>query len=152
MNNIPPPHREAGFTLAELLVVMVVLSLLAAAMAPQIMGRLNKSKIRAAKLQLETVATSVDLFQLDVGRVPTPQEGLKSLIQKPPNLKNWDGPYVRSAQTLIDPWDRPFIYNGNFGNLPYQLTTLGADGSPGGDGENADLSFPNYDIPANFGN
>lgn len=143
--------NDDGFTLTELLVVMVVLSLLAAAMAPQVMGRLNKSKVRAAKIQLETLATSVDLFQLDMGRVPSTQEGLKSLIQRPDNATLWDGPYVRSGQSLIDPWKRTYIYASSTGDLPYTITTLGADGLKGGTGDNADHSFPNYTIPDDLG-
>lgn len=132
--------RQAGFTLTELLVVMVVLSLLAAAITPQVMGRLDRSKARAADLQLQTLSASLDMFKIDTGRYPTTQEGLSSLLSPTPSMERWDGPYVKSARSIIDPWDNPFEYQA--AGSRYTIITFGADGVVGGDGHDADRSFP----------
>ena len=136
------PRRDTtlGFTLTELLVVMVILSLLAAAITPQVMGRLDKSKVRAARLQMDTLSASLDLYKLDTGRYPSEAEGLAALLEAPAGTDGWDGPYVRSNRSVIDPWQRPYLYAPD--GRSYQITTLGADGAEGGDGYDTDLSFP----------
>lgn len=141
---------DNGFTLMELLVVMVVLSLIAAAVTPQVMGRLDRSKVRAAKIQMETLSASVDMFRIDTGRYPTEQEGLKSLITQPADVNVWDGPYVRTGQSVVDPWDRLFIYK-KTSNGKYILSTFGADGASGGEGFDTDLSYPDFTIPGSRG-
>tara|TARA_R110002049_G_scaffold193364_1_gene362204 strand:+ start:5448 stop:5903 length:456 start_codon:yes stop_codon:yes gene_type:complete len=137
--------RDRGFTLTELLVVMVILSLLAAAITPQVMGRLDKSKVRAAKLQINTLAASLDLFKIDTGRYPTAQEGLKALIEKPAAIESWDGPYVRSGASLTDPWEREFIYDAASASA-FRLVTYGADGKEGGAKYDSDIVWPDYTL------
>lgn len=129
-----------GFTLTELLVVMVILSLLAAAITPQVMGRLDKSKVRAARLQMDTLSASLDLYKLDTGHYPSDAEGLGALLAAPAGTDNWDGPYVRSNRSVIDPWQRPYLYRPD--GSSYRIVTLGADGAEGGEDYDADLSFP----------
>tara|TARA_R110002049_G_scaffold32139_3_gene107535 strand:+ start:3878 stop:4336 length:459 start_codon:yes stop_codon:yes gene_type:complete len=137
---------DAGFTLTELLVVMVILSLLAAAVTPQVMGRLDRSKVRAAKLQINTLAASLDLFKIDTGRYPSEQEGLKALIEKPASIETWDGPYVRSGASLTDPWQREFIYRSASGTKDFVLVTFGADGKEGGKKYDSDIVWPDYTL------
>jgi general secretion pathway protein G len=132
--------KSLGFTLTELLVVMVILSLLAAAITPQVMGRLDKSKVRAARLQMDTLSASLDLFKLDTGRYPTEVEGLTALMEAPAGTDAWDGPYVRSNRSIIDPWQRPYLYKPD--GRTYRIVTLGADGAEGGEGYDRDLAFP----------
>lgn len=131
--------REAGFTLVELLVVLVILGLIAGFVAPQVMQYLGSSKAKAARIQVERISTVLDLFNLDVGRYPSTAEGLQALVSRPEQLETWNGPYVRKADSLIDPWGKPYIYASPGQNGMFDLYSLGADGRPGGGGENADV-------------
>jgi general secretion pathway protein G len=133
------PHRSAGFTLIELMIVLFILGLLAALVAPRLMGRVGKAKQKTAQTQIQMLATTLDLYHLDVGRYPTEEEGLKSLYAKPENLPAWSGPYLDKAVPK-DPWGRDYIYKCPGEHGPYDLSSLGADGQPGGEGENADLT------------
>ncbi len=130
----------AGFTLLEILVVLVILGLLAAVVAgPQVFRQLGAAKSEAAKLQLERVGGSLDLFRLDVGRYPAQQEGLRALVEPPTGVGRWNGPYLKKQESLIDPWGRPFGYRYPGQHGEYDLWSLGADGTEGGDGENRDV-------------
>lgn len=142
-------HRrsEAGYTLTELLVVLLILGLIAASIAPQVMGRLDSSKVRSAALQLETLGASVDLFRIDVGRYPTSDEGLTVLVTRPENADIWDGPYIRTTKNLIDPWGAPVVYKAPDQSGTFQLISYGADNAAGGDGDNGDMIFPDYSMP-----
>ncbi len=136
----PPARPEAGYTLTELLVVIVVLALIAAAVTPQILGRFNTAKTRTAQLQANTLAAAMDDFFIDVGRYPSPEEGIDALLQAPDGLGSWNGPYVRSAKTLIDPWDRKYLVGAPAAaNQPAPIVSLGADGQEGGEGPDADV-------------
>ena len=131
---------ERGFTLMEMLVVLVVIGLIAAVAVPQVMQLLGSAKSKAAKIQLETLNQSLALYQIDVGEYPAQEPGLAALWQAPPEKPGWAGPYVRREKQLVDPWGRPFIYRAPGTDRPYDLITLGADGAEGGTGEDADLS------------
>ena len=131
-------QRSSGFTLIELLVVLLILGLLAALVAPRFLGRVGKSKVQAAQAQVQLLATSLDLYFLDVGRYPTQEEGLKALWEKPENEPLWSGPYL-NMQIPKDPWGRDYIYKSPGEHGPYDLQSLGADGSQGGEGENQDI-------------
>ena len=133
------PHRNAGFTLIELMIVLFILGLLAALVAPRLMGRVGKAKQKTAQAQIQMLATALDLYHLDVGRYPTDEEGLKSLYAKPESLSSWSGPYLDKA-TPKDPWARDYVYKCPGEHGPYDLYSLGADGQPGGEGENADIT------------
>ncbi len=139
-NRAIPGDGEAGYTLTELLVVIVVLALIAAAVTPQILGRFNTAKTRTAQLHVDTLAAALDDFFIDVGRYPTPEEGIEALLTIPEGVKGWNGPYVRSAKTLIDPWGRRFLISPSAtANAPPAIVTLGADGAEGGEGADADI-------------
>jgi general secretion pathway protein G len=136
-------HRRsaAGYTLTELLVVIVVLSLVAAAITPQILSRFNTAKVRTAKLHADTLAAALDDFFVDVGRYPTTEEGVAALLAAPPSAPGWNGPYVRSARSLVDPWGRAFVIApAPAPAQPPMIKSLGADGAEGGEGINADIT------------
>ena len=135
-------RSEAGYTLTELLVVLLILGLITAAITPQVIGRLDSSKVKAAKLQADMLAASADLFYVDLGRYPTREEGLQALLVQPEGLEGWQGPYVRGPDNLIDPWSNQFAYEPPGEGLPARVTSYGSDGAKGGDGQAADLTFP----------
>jgi len=126
-----------GFTLVELLVVMVILGLLAAFVGPDLFKHIGTSKQQAAKTQIEMFGTVLDSFRLSVGRYPTTSEGLQALRTNP-GIDHWDGPYLRK-DVPMDPWGRPYIYNCPGQHGDYDLISYGADGQEGGEGENADV-------------
>ena len=129
---------ERGFTLVELLVVMVILGLLAALVVPAYLGRERKARSQAARTQIELLGTALDTFRLDVGRYPNSQEGLNAL-QEGRGIPGWDGPYLKKGVPQ-DPWGRPFLYVSPGEHGEYDLFTYGADGAPGGDGDARDLA------------
>jgi general secretion pathway protein G len=136
----PKRRSDSGYTLTELLVVIVVLALIAAAVTPQILGRFNTAKSKTAQLQTNTLAAALDDFFIDVGRYPTPEEGVDALLAAPNGLSAWNGPYVRSAKTLMDPWDRKYLITApTANNQPPPVTSLGADGREGGEGPDIDV-------------
>ena len=131
---------ESGFTLIEMMVVMVIIGLLVALVGPNFIRQGEKAKVKAARAQVEMLGTALDTFRLDVGRYPTSQEGLAALRQRPFGLDRWDGPYLKK-ETPRDPWDRPYLYRApGEGGRPYDLLSYGADGGPGGDGDNRDIT------------
>jgi general secretion pathway protein G len=130
--------REGGFTLMEMLVVLVLIGLIAAVAIPQVSRLMGSAKGKAARIQMETLSQSLTFYQLDNGEFPTGEQGLGALWQRPGDLPTWNGPYVRQEQQLSDPWGRPFRYE--MENGAFRLVTLGADGQEGGTGEDADLS------------
>ena len=131
--------NNKGFTLIELLVVMIIIGLLASLVAPKLFNKLESSKRKTAKAQIQMIETALDAFRLDVGRYPTTQEGLKVLWKNPGNIKNWDGPYLPKP-VKEDPWGNPYVYKSPGEHGPYDLYSLGADGKPGGTGDNADIT------------
>lgn len=134
--------NEAGYTLTELLVVLVILGFIAAAITPQVIGRLDSSKVKAAKLQLDSLSASLDLYKIDTGHYPGKDEGLDALLYKPEQADIWNGPYVRGKKNLIDPWGASYIYLPPEDGATYRLVTLGADGIEGGSDLNQDLFVP----------
>jgi len=130
--------REKGFTLIELLIVMVILGLLTALVAPRLINKIGKSKVKAAKAQIEMFSTALDAFKLDVGRYPTTQEGLKALIENP-GVEGWDGPYLKKKKIPKDPWGHDYVYRCPGEHGDYDIISYGADGQPGGEGENKDI-------------
>jgi general secretion pathway protein G len=144
MPNIPTatstaPPKLRGFTLLELMVVMLILALLATIAAPQVMKHLGKAKTQTAKIQVDALAASVSFFQMDVGRAPTEQEGLKILLERPANEPKWDGPYIQKSESLIDPWGHPYQYKHPGQHRDIEIYSLGADGREGGEGDARDV-------------
>jgi general secretion pathway protein G len=135
------PDAQGGYTITELLVVLVILGLIAAAISPQIIGRLDSSKVRAARLQLDVVLSSLDAFFVDVGRYPTNEEGIAALLSAPPNAPGWAGPYARSARNIIDPWGQQLVYAIDEAGSA-MVRTYGSDKKEGGKGSAADLVAP----------
>lgn len=136
----PAASNSAGYTLTELLVVIVVLALVAAAVTPAILGRFNTAKSRTAQLHADTLSTSLDDFFVDTGRYPTAEEGVTVLMTNPAGIKGWAGPYVRSESSLIDPWGHKYlIAPSGKPNVAPTIVSFGADGVEGGEGQNADI-------------
>lgn len=136
----PRGRGQRGFTLVELLVVMVILGLMALFVAPQAIKFLGGAKTDSAEIQVTQLATVLDLYRLEVGRYPSDGEGLEALIERPTDAANWNGPYVRKAESLIDPWGRAYIYRRPGRRSEYDLYSLGADGQEGGSGEDRDVT------------
>ena len=131
--------NQKGFTLIELMVVMIILGLLAALVAPRMFGRVGEAKQKAAYAQIELFGTALDSFRLDVGRYPTTAEGLEALIVKPPGVETWNGPYLKKSEIPLDPWGNPYHYESPGKHGDYDLYSLGADNAEGGEGENKDI-------------
>ena len=135
-----PAGLPRGFTLLELLVVMVIIGLLAGFVAPRYFAQVGKSQVKVARAQIDALDKALDQFRLDVGRYPTTEEGLQALVAPPSGESRWAGPYLKKAVPL-DPWGRPYVYeqpgthSGDF-----DLQSYGKDGRPGGSGEDADLT------------
>lgn len=130
---------EQGFTLVELLVVLVILGLIAAFAAPQVIKYLGSAKTDAAAIQIERLSGILDLYRLEVGSYPSTEEGLQSLIERPIDAADWNGPYIKKADALIDPWGRAYVYSQPGEHGEFDLYSLGADGSEGGEGEDQDV-------------
>ncbi|MDZ4370707.1 MAG: type II secretion system major pseudopilin GspG [Phenylobacterium sp.] len=135
-------RRDDGYTLTEILVVMAVIGLIAAALTPGLVGQLGRSRLKTAQVQVETVAAAVEMFRADVGRYPTESEGLAVLINQPGDVEGWTGPYVKSERTLSDPWGNRMDYALGDDGRNFLVTSFGADGQEAGEGQNRDVSAP----------
>ena len=132
-------RAEQGFTLLELLVVLAIMGMLAAIIAPQVIKYLGTSRTQTAKVQIQNVMQGLELFRIDVGRYPTQQEGLIALVNPTPSAPNWNGPYLKKESALSDPWGNPYFYQipGQHGEV--DVYSLGQDKAPGGTGEAQDV-------------
>lgn len=131
-------RRERGFTLIEMLIVMVILGLLAALVGPRMFGKVGKSRQNAAKAQIALFETALDTYRLDTSKYPTTDEGLQALRVKPSGVERWDGPYL-PKNVPLDPWGHPYQYRSPGEHGDYDIVSLGADGNPGGEGEDEDV-------------
>jgi general secretion pathway protein G len=131
--------RQAGITLIEMLVVVTIIALFAAIVAPKMIGTADKSRVVAAKSQIDNFGTALGAYKLDTSQFPTTEQGLQALRLKPQNLNQWQGPYFQK-DVPMDPWGHPYIYKypGDHGDEP-DIISYGADGQPGGEGLNADI-------------
>ena len=132
-------RRSRGYTLMELLVVMAILAAISVIAVPALLNQLSKSKIRTAGIQIDRLGAILDSYLLDVGRYPTQEEGLESLVSAPPGVDRWAGPYLKNNSALTDPWGAPYVYRSPGQHGKYDLYSLGADGAEGGDDEDADI-------------
>lgn len=134
------PRRDAGFTLVELLVVMAILALLASLVAPRVLAYLSSSRTKTAKLQIENISTSLELFKLDNGRYPGTQDGLAALVRKTGDYRNWNGPYLKGAKLPADPWGNAYQYRYPGRHGEFDIFSLGADNRLGGTDEDQDVT------------
>ncbi|UVJ46108.1 type II secretion system major pseudopilin GspG [Pseudomonas sp. LS1212] len=132
-------RREQGFTLLELLVVLVVLGLLAGLVAPKYFNQLGKSEAKVARAQIEGLSKALDLYRLEVGHYPTSEQGLQALTAAPTDETRWAGPYLQK-NVPQDPWGRNYVYRAPGENGEFDLLSMGKDGQPGGEGENAEIT------------
>lgn len=139
MNSKPVNRQQAGFTLIELLVVLVILGLLVSIVAPNVMSRLGGAKLKTARMQVEDLGAALELYYLDLGRYPSTEQGLVALIEKPPDVSKWSGPYLKKSQIPKDPWGNEYQYRSPGEHGAFDLLSLGKDDAEGGEGENADI-------------
>jgi general secretion pathway protein G len=132
-------RRNPGFTLLELLVVMVIIGLLAAYVGPKYFSQIGKSEIKTAKAQIVGFEKALQQYRLDVGRYPSTEQGLEALTSQPANVSKWGGPYLEKILPM-DPWGRPYVFAspGEHGDM--DISSMGRDGRPGGDGVDADIT------------
>ena len=134
-----PRFNWRGFTLLELMVVLLILSLLASIAAPRVAKYLRKAKTDTAKIQVDALGAAVDSFNIDNGRFPTDQEGLKALMDRPDGLTTWDGPYLKKRESLTDPWGHAYLYRHPGQKGEFDIYTLGSDDKEGGEGDARDI-------------
>lgn len=139
---LPVPHkrfRMGGFTLLELLVVMVIIGLLTAYVGPKFFSQIGKSEVKAARAQIDALEKALDQYRLDIGRYPTTEQGLEALMTRPGGELKWGGPYLRKA-VPNDPWGKAYAYRQPGEHGEYDLLSFGKDGQPGGSGEAEDIT------------
>ena len=133
-------QSSRGFTLLELLVVIVIIGLLAGYVAPRYFSQVGKSEVQVARAQIDAIEKALDQYRLDTSRYPNTEQGLDALTTKPANEVRWQGPYLKRAAPA-DPWGRPYVYRAPGANGEFELVSYGRDGKPGGTGEDADIGL-----------
>ena len=133
------PDDQRGFSLIEMMIVMIIIGLLASLIGPKLFGQLGKAKTKAAKAQIEMLMATLDAYRLDVGSYPDQNQGLEALVNNP-GLDDWNGPYLKKEKVPLDPWKHPYIYRkpGQHGDV--DISSLGADNRSGGEGEDQDVN------------
>jgi general secretion pathway protein G len=131
---------QQGFTLVEMLVVITIIGLIMGLIGPRVLNYLSESKVKAAKIQLQSFGSALDLFYLDAGKFPSTEEGLTALVQQTPGVAAWNGPYLKGGNVPNDPWNHPYIYRSPGERSPYEIMSYGSDGQEGGTGIAADIS------------
>jgi general secretion pathway protein G len=134
---------QQGFTLVEMLVVITIIGLIMGLIGPRVLNYLSESKVKAAKIQLQSFGGALDLFYLDAGRFPSTAEGLTALVQRTPGVDAWNGPYLKGGSVPTDPWSHPYVYRSPGERGPYEIMSYGSDGQEGGSGVAADISIEN---------
>ncbi|WP_291323176.1 type II secretion system major pseudopilin GspG [Desulfonatronospira sp.] len=136
--NYPMRKHQRGFSLIELLIVMIILGLLASLVGPRLFGHVDDARVSTAKSQIELLGTALDSYRLDVGRYPTTEQGLDALRREPSGVRNWNGPYL-NRNIPKDPWGNEYQYKSPGDHGEYDLWSYGADGEPGGEGDSAEV-------------
>jgi general secretion pathway protein G len=136
-------NGEQGFTLVEMLVVITIIGLIMGLIGPRVLNYLSESKVKAAKIQLQSFASALDLFYLDAGRFPSTAEGLAALVKQTPGVSAWNGPYLRGGNVPNDPWTHGYVYRSPGEHAPYDIISYGSDGQEGGSGVAADITLDN---------
>jgi general secretion pathway protein G len=132
-------RSEAGFTLVEMLVVITIIGLIMALVGPRVLNYLAESKVKTARIQIQSIASALDLYYLDAGRYPSSAEGLAALVQPTGGNSSWNGPYLKGGLVPLDPWGKPYVYRSPGEHGAYDIISLGSDGQEGGTGTAADI-------------
>jgi len=130
---------SSGFTLIEMLVVLVIIGLIMGLVGPRVLSYLSDARVKATRLQIEAFGSALDLYYLDNGRYPSSSEGLTALVRRPANAESWNGPYVKGAEIPTDPWKNEYVYRSPGEDSPYDIMSYGSDGREGGTGSAADI-------------
>jgi general secretion pathway protein G len=131
---------ERGFTLIEILVVITIIGLIMALVGPRVLNYLTESKVKAARIQIESFSSALDLYYLDMGRYPSSTEGLSALVQPIGNVSGWNGPYLKGSGVPNDPWGHAYLYRSPGERTAYEIMSYGSDGQEGGTGPAADIT------------
>lgn len=142
-------HGEQGFTLVEMLVVITIIGLIMGLIGPRVLNYLSESKVKAAKIQMQSFAGALDLFNLDAGRYPSTAEGLTALVRRTPGVAAWNGPYLKGSVVPNDPWNHPYLYRAPGEHSTYDIVSYGSDGQEGGSAAAADISLNNVTSASN---
>jgi general secretion pathway protein G len=134
-------YTEQGFTLVEMLVVITIIGLIMGLIGPRVLNYLSESKVKAAKIQIQSFSSALDLFNLDSGRYPSAAEGLAALVQRTPGVDTWNGPYLKGGNVPKDPWNHLYVYRMPGEHGAYDIVSYGSDGQEGGSGSAADISL-----------
>ena len=141
---IKPGHSrkngERGFTLVEMLVVITIIALIMSLVGPRVLNYLTESKVKAAKIQIQSLSSALDLLYLDTGRYPSSAEGLSTLVKPTGAMQGWNGPYLKGGSVPNDPWGKPYVYRSPTERAKYEILSYGSDGQEGGTGTAADIA------------
>ena len=138
-------HRQRGFTLVEMLVVITIIALIMSLVGPRVLNYLTESKVKAARIQIQSFSSALDLLFLDTGRYPSSADGLVALVKPTSSLPGWNGPYLKGGSLPNDPWGKPYVYRSPAERNAYEIVSYGADGQEGGTGTAADISTASND-------
>src|SRR5712672_2023509 len=138
-------HGERGFTLVEIIVVITIIALIMTLVGPRVLNYLSESKVKAAKIQIQSFSSALDLLFLDTGRYPSSADGLVALVKPTSSLPGWNGPYLKGGSLPNDPWGKPYLYRSPAERSAYEIVSYGADGQEGGTGTAADISTASND-------
>ena len=138
-------NRQRGFTLIEMLVVITIIALIMSLVGPRVLNYLSESKVKAARIQIQSFSSALDLLYLDAGRYPSTAEGLNALVKPASGIPAWNGPYLKGGKVPNDPWGNPYVYRSPGERSKYEIMSYGSDGLEGGTGTAADITSANSD-------